>query len=88
MANTKQAKKRIKQNARRATVNGARRNRVRTFVRSVEDAIAKGDRAQALAALSAAEPVLMRGAQKGALERRAASRKVSRLTLRIQAMGA
>ncbi len=86
MANTRQATKRIRQNARRATVNGARRNRVRTYVRSVEEAIAKGDRVAALAALCVAEPELMRGAQKGALMRRAASRKVSRLTLRIQGM--
>lgn len=86
MANTRQAKKRIRQNERRAGVNGARRSRVRTYVRTVEDAIAKGDQSAALVALQAAEPVLMRGAQKGAIERRAASRKVSRLTLRVQAM--
>lgn len=86
MAHTRQAEKRIRQNQRRALVNGARRNRVRTHVRSVEEAIARGDRAAALVALRAAEPELMRGAQKGAIEKRAASRKVSRLSLRIQAM--
>ncbi|MFZ5915256.1 MAG: 30S ribosomal protein S20, partial [Pseudomonadota bacterium] len=80
--------KRIRQTAARTAVNGARRSRVRSFVRQVEEAIAKGDRAAALAALKAAEPELMRGAQKGALAKRTASRKVSRLTLRVNGLGA
>lgn len=88
MANTKQAKKRIRQTATRTVVNGARRSRVRSFVRNVEDAIAKGDRTAALEALKAVEPELMRGAQKGALNKRAASRKVSRLTVRVNSLGA
>jgi len=88
MANTQQAKKRIRQTATRTVVNGARRSRVRSFVRNVEDAIAKGDHTAALEALKAAEPELMRGAQKGALKKRAASRKVSRLTIRVNSLGA
>ena len=88
MANNKQAKKRIRQTATRTVVNGARRSRVRSFVRHVEDAIAKGDRTAALEALKAVEPELMRGAQKGALKKRAASRKVSRLTVRVNSLGA
>ncbi|MDO9459388.1 MAG: 30S ribosomal protein S20 [Alphaproteobacteria bacterium] len=83
MANSKQAKKRIRQTAARTAVNGARRSRVRSFVRVVEDAIVKGDRSAALEALKVVEPELMRGAQKGALKKRAASRKVSRLTVRV-----
>ncbi|HEX4890225.1 MAG TPA: 30S ribosomal protein S20 [Alphaproteobacteria bacterium] len=88
MANNRQAKKRIRQTATRTVVNGARRSRVRSFVRQVEDAISKGDSAAAQAALKVVEPELMRGAQKGALKKRAASRKVSRLTIRVNALGA
>lgn len=88
MANNRQAKKRIRQTAARTIVNGARRSRVRSFVRQVEDAIAKGDRTVALAALKQVEPELMRGAQKGALTKRSASRKVSRLTIRVNSLGA
>ena len=88
MANTRQAKKRIRQTAARTVVNGARRSRVRSFVRRIEDALAKGDPIVALEALKAVEPELMRGAQKGALKKRAASRKVSRLTKRVNALSA
>lgn len=88
MANTRQAKKRIRQTATRTAVNGARRSRVRSFVRRIEDALGKGDAALALEALKAVEPELMRGAQKGALKKRAASRKVSRLTRRVNALQA
>jgi small subunit ribosomal protein S20 len=88
MANNRQAKKRIRQTVSRTAVNGARRSRVRSFVRQVEDAIASGDQAAAIAALKVVEPELMRGAQKGALKKGAASRKVSRLTVRVNALGA
>ena len=63
-------------------------SRVRTEVRKVEEAIAKGDRAAAETALKAAAPELMRGAQKGVVHKNAASRKVSRLTKRIKALKA
>lgn len=88
MANSRQAKKRIRQTARRTAVNTARKSRVRTFVRNVEEAIVNGDRAAAAVALQIAEPELMRGAQRGAFEKRAASRKVSRLTRQVNAMSA
>lgn len=68
-------------------MNGARRSRVRSFVRQVEDAIASGDQAAAIAALKVVEPELMRGAQKGAIKKGAASRKVSRLTVRVNSLG-
>ena len=86
MANSRQAKKRIRQTARRTMVNSDRRSRVRTFVRKAEEAIASGDQTAAAQAFQQAEPELMRGAQKGAFERRAASRKVSRLAMRINKM--
>ena len=83
MANTTSAKKATRKIARRTAVNKARRSRMRTNVGKVEDAIASGDKAAALAALKAAEPELMRAAQKGVVPKRTASRKVSRLTAQI-----
>ena len=79
MANTKSAKK--------ATRKIARRSRMRTFVRGVEDAIASGDKTTALAAFKAAEPVLVRAAQKGVIHKRTASRKVSRLAHQVAKLG-
>lgn len=86
MANTSSAKKAARVAARRTAVNKNRLSRVRTHVRSVEEAIVKGDKTAALGALKAAEPELMRSAQKDVMHRNAASRKVSRLTHRIRAM--
>lgn len=88
MANTPQAKKRVRQIERRTRINHARKSRIRTFVRKVEEAIASGDQDAALAALRAAQPEIMRGATKGVLHRNTASRKMSRLHHRIATMGA
>jgi small subunit ribosomal protein S20 len=87
MANTKSAKKATRKIARRTTINKARRSRMRTTLRVVEDAIAKGDKTAAQAALVAAEPSLMRAARKGIIHKKSASRKVSRLTHRIAKLG-
>lgn len=86
MANTPQAEKRIRRNARRQAINKARLSRIRTHVKKVESAIAAGDRAAAEAALKAAQPEIMRGVSKGVLHRNTASRKVSRLTARVTAL--
>jgi small subunit ribosomal protein S20 len=83
MANTKSAKKATRKIARRTDVNQARRSRMRTYLRHVADAISSGDQTAAMASLRAAEPMLMKAAQKGILHRRTASRKVSRLTKQI-----
>jgi small subunit ribosomal protein S20 len=88
MANTKSAKKAARKIARRAIINKSRRSRVRNYVRKVEEAIAAGDRTQALAVMKEAEPQLMRAAQKGVLHKNSASRKVSRLVARIAKLGA
>jgi small subunit ribosomal protein S20 len=88
MANTPSARKRIRQIERRTKVNKARRSRVRTFIRKVEEAIASGDQGTALSALKAAQPEIMRGATKGVLHKNTASRKISRLHQRIKALGA
>jgi small subunit ribosomal protein S20 len=88
MANTKSAKKATRAAARRTEVNKNRMSRVRGSVRKVEEAITAGDKAAAETALQAAQPELMRGAQKGILHKNAASRKVSRLAGRIKALKA
>jgi small subunit ribosomal protein S20 len=88
MANTKSAKKATRVAITRTRINKNRISRVRTEVRKVEEAIAKGDRSAAEAALKDAAPQLMRGAQKGVLHKNAASRKVSRLTKRVKALKA
>jgi small subunit ribosomal protein S20 len=86
MPNTKSAKRAERVSLRRTEVNKARRSRMRTMVRNVEQALAAGNPEAAAAALKVAEPVLMRTAQKGIVHRRAAARKVSRLTKRLKAM--
>ena len=87
MANTPQAKKRIRRNANRATVNGARVSRIRTFVKQLEAALASGDKAQAEAALKRVQPELARGVAKGVVHKNTASRKFSRLTRRVATLG-
>jgi small subunit ribosomal protein S20 len=86
MPNIDSAKKRVRQNGKRMERNHARKSRIRSFTRKVEEALKAGDRAGALAALKVAEPELMRGAVKGVLHKNTASRKVSRLTKRASSL--
>lgn len=86
MANTPQAKKRARQNEARFQVNKMRRSRIRTFLRGVEEAIASGDKDAAKKALQAAQPELMRGVTKGVVHKNTASRKMSRLAARVNAI--
>ena len=88
MANTRSAKKMTRKIAKRTDVNRARRSRMRTYVRKVEEALATGDAATAADALKAAEPEIMRAAQKGIVHKNTASRKVSRLAIRVKALSA
>lgn len=88
MANTPSAKKAARKIARRTEINKNRRSRMRTFVRKVEEALAAGNKDAAGAALKAAEPEIMRAAQKGVLHKSTASRKVSRLTHAVAKLGA
>jgi len=80
MANTPQARKRIRRNEKRAEINGARIGRIRTFVKKVESALAGGDKSAAADALKAAQPELARGVARGVLHKNTASRKLSRLS--------
>lgn len=86
MANTPQAKKRIRRNEKRAKINGARISRIRTFVKKVELACSAGDKSAAAEALKAVQPELARGVAKGVLHKNTAARKLSRLTRRVAAL--
>ncbi|TYC51880.1 30S ribosomal protein S20 [Rhodobacterales bacterium] len=88
MANTPSAKKAARKIARQTATNKARRSRVRTYLRNVEEAIASGDQSAASDALKAAQPEIMRAASKGVMHANTASRKVSRLNARVKAIGA
>ena len=87
MANSPQAKKRARQNEKRFQINKARRSRIRTYLRKVEEAIASGNKDDAAAALKAAQPELMRGVTKGVFHKNTAARKMSRLSARVKALG-
>ncbi len=88
MANTLQSKKRIRRNEKRTVVNINRRSRIRTFIKKVELALESGDKAAATEAFKAAEPEIKRGVSKGVLHKNTASRKVSRLAKRVNALSA
>jgi small subunit ribosomal protein S20 len=87
MANTPQAKKRIRRNANRATINGARVSRIRTFIKAVEAALAAGKKDDAVTALKNAQPEIARGVARGVMHKNTAARKFSRLTKRVAALG-
>lgn len=87
MANTRSAKKMVRKIATRTAVNTARRSRMRTYIRRVEEAIAAGDQEKATAAFREAQPEIMRAAGKGLIHKNTSARKVSRLSKRIKAMG-
>lgn len=86
MANHQSAKKRIRQTVGRTENNRARRGRIRTYVRKVEEAIASGDKASAEAAMQSAMPELHRGVLRGVMHKNTAARKISRLTKRIKTL--
>ena len=88
MANSPSSKKRALQAERRAEINKARRSRMRTFIRKVEEAIATGDQAAAAEALRAAQPEVMRNVTRGVVHKNTASRKISRLAGRVNALSA
>lgn len=86
MANTPSARKAVRKIEARTAVNKSRRSRMRTYLRKVEEAITAGDHATAMAALKAAEPEIVRAAQKGIVHANLAARKVSRLNGRVKAL--
>ncbi|SEM45805.1 small subunit ribosomal protein S20 [Gemmobacter aquatilis] len=86
MANSPQSKKRARQSEARYAVNKARRSRIRTYLRKVEEALASGDQAAAATALAAAQPEMARGVTKGVLHKNTVARKMSRLSSRVKAL--
>jgi small subunit ribosomal protein S20 len=87
MANTPQAKKRIRRNANRESINHARISRIRRFVKQVESALAAGKKKEAAEALKMAQPELARGVARGVIHKNTASRKLSRLSKRVASLG-
>ena len=87
MANTPQAKKRIRRNASRATINHSRVSRIRTFIKAVESAIDSGKKAEAAEALKQVQPEMARGVARGVIHKNTASRKFSRLSKRVASLG-
>ena len=87
MANTPQAKKRIRRNDKRATINHSRISRIRTFIKAVESAIAEGRKGDAAEALKKAQPELSRGVARGVMHKNTAARKISRLSKRVASLG-
>ena len=87
MANTPQAKKRIRRNDKRAEINHSRVSRIRTTIKAVETALASGKKADAAEALKLAQPELFRGVARGVIHKNTASRRFSRLAKRVAALG-
>jgi small subunit ribosomal protein S20 len=88
MANTDSARKRIRQTEKRTARNKARKSRVRTYVRKLEEAIASGDKAAAQEAFRAAQPEMQRAVTKGTMHANTVSRKISRMSARVKSLGA
>ncbi len=88
MANTVSAKKATRKIARKTAVNKARRTRVRSYLRVVEEAIAAGEQTVAADALRKAQSEMMRAVAKGVFHKNTASRKISRLSKRVKALAA
>jgi small subunit ribosomal protein S20 len=87
MANTPQAKKRIRRNSRREDINHSRISRIRTFIKAVESAIAQGKKSDAAEALKKAQPEMSRGVARGVIHKNTAARKISRLSKRVASLG-
>jgi small subunit ribosomal protein S20 len=87
MANTPQAKKRIRRNSKREVINHSRISRIRTFIKQVESAIAAGKKAEAAEVLKKVQPEMARGVSRGVIHKNTAARKYSRLSKRIASLG-
>jgi small subunit ribosomal protein S20 len=86
MANHKSAEKRDRQSKIRRLRNRMNKSAMKTAIRQVEEALVAGSEEQAKAALQAAIPVIHKTASKGTIHKKTASRKVSRLTMRVNKM--
>lgn len=88
MANHKSAIKRDRQSKVRRLRNRANKSQMKTVVRKVEEALVAGSEEDARTALAIAIPVIQKTASKGTIHKKNASRKVSRLTRRVNRMQA
>ena len=87
MANTPQAKKRARQNERRFEINKARRSRVRTYLRKVEEAIESGDKDAANSRQGSHLFKLQDKVSRGIFHKNTVARKMSRLSSRVKSLG-
>ena len=87
MANTKQAKKRVRQSEKHRKHNASMRSMLRTYIKKVAAAIATGDQKDAIASLKDATPVIDRMVNKGIIHKNKAARHKSRLTAHVKKLG-
>jgi small subunit ribosomal protein S20 len=83
MPTHKSAEKRVRQTERRRTRNRQVVSATRTYVKKVRAAISEGNNEQVSALLKDAVKALDKAVTKGVMNRNAASRKISRLTLAV-----
>lgn len=88
MANIKSAKKRILVIDKKTARNKRIKEHLKTILKSFDKAIEENDVESATEKLALAEKKLMQAAAKGTLDKKAASRKVSRLTKKLNAVKA
>ena len=88
MANTYSSLKRVRQTERRTAVNRRHITRLRHQIRAFRRALASNDKAAASSSLGETISVIDRAAQKGVIKRNTAARYKSRLTVRLNALGA
>jgi small subunit ribosomal protein S20 len=88
MADHYSALKRARQTEKKTTQNRANKSRLRSALRSLREAIAKGDKAEAQKAYNVTTSVVDKGVQKGVLHKNTASRYKGRLNKRVKAVGA
>lgn len=86
MANSAQARKRVRQAEKRRSRNASERSMMRTHLKRVVYAIEAGDKEAASDAYKEMVPVVDRAAGKGLIHANKAARHKSRLNAQIQAM--
>ena len=86
MANHKSAIKRTKQSEKRRLLNASIRSSVKTEIKSIVKTVEKKERDGAKEALLAVIPKISKAAAKGIFHKRNASRKISRLTRKVNAL--
>ena len=88
MANHESTKKDIRRNARRRERNRQAIMTMRTLARKVEEAVTAGKSDEAREALMRVVPFIDHAVNRGILHRNTASRKISRLTLKVNGVPA